>query len=130
MKVLYIADDGKEFEDEYECEKYEEIQKAKEQGFFDQIRALDSRYREIKLGDDLEDILQDTMYVKFDSLEAADYFNDQLYEYGLETIGYTTNLKENVVYAYNDNINEWESVTEKLEYYQDIFDKFTERETA
>ena len=132
MKILYIADDGKEFEDENECMEYEKIQEAEKSGVLNEIHALDDKFREMKVGNssmnyyDMETMLGHVLYVKFDSIKAAEYFDEQLNYYGYDTISVNNALKADV-YAYHDGKNEWELVTEIVEHYQGILDKFTER---
>jgi hypothetical protein len=128
MKTIYIADDGKEFEDEDECLEYEKIEKMKAQNVINEIHAFDDNFKEINIKDYLESynlcgMLRHIYHVKFDSLNAATYFDTLLNDYNDVRISKDNELKADI-YTYNDMTNSWESATERLAQYQEIIDKF------
>lgn len=136
MKVLYIADDGTEFEDKDECQEYERLQNANVSKLLSEIHAFTEKGDEIKVGDGLgeyniDEMLMETMYVTFDSNKARDFFDEQQAYYGYEQIGaYIDSCKDGDVYLYNEDVEEWESAMEMIERYQEILDKFKERQTT
>ena len=81
-KILYIADDGAEFEDEDECLKHE-----KTLGFNfikDDITFWDEHFK--KLSIDEEDLTDKVFYVKIDTEKAYEWFNNLLWEEGFNTL--------------------------------------------
>ena len=58
MKVIYIADDGREFEDENECLRYENLKSEKTKKFLNAIHAFDDEADMVNLNiEELEEIL-------------------------------------------------------------------------
>lgn len=133
MKVLYIADDGKEFEDEDECLEYERLQNANASKLLSEIHAFTEKEDAMQVGDgpgeyNIDEMLMETMYVTFDSKEARDFYDEQQKYYGYTQISeYINSYKDGDVYVYNDSVEGWESAMEMIERYQEILDKFTER---
>lgn len=132
MKVIYIADDGREFEDENECLRYENLKSEKTKNFLNAIHAFDEEGHEIKVdlnniasGYDIEDMIGETIYVTFDSLEAYIFFDEQQEYYGYKPIHECIDheCENDDVFIYNDN-GEWESAKEMIEHYRGILDKF------
>ena len=81
-KILYIADDGAEFEDEDECLNYE-----KTLGFDyikDDITFWDEHFK--KLNIESPNLADETFYVKIDTEKAYNWFNNFLSEEGYETL--------------------------------------------
>lgn len=81
-KILYIADDGAEFEDEEECLNYE-----KTLGFDfikDEITFWDEHFK--KLNIDEKDLAYKVCYVKIDTEKAYDWFNNFLWEEGYHAL--------------------------------------------
>lgn len=129
MKVIYIADDGKEFEDKDMCLEYEDIHNAKIKKLLSEIHAFTENGKEIKVGGlldeyDIENMIRETMYVTFDSDEAFNFFNNQQEYYGYVSIIECTTYRDGDVFIYNDYTDEWISAKEMIEHYQGIIDKF------
>lgn len=132
MKAIYIADDGREFEDENECLEYEKLENEKTKKLLSEIHAFNEKGEEIKVGNgareyDIEGMLMETFYVTFDSDEALHFFDDQQEYYGYPPIHECTICKNGDVFIYNDGDGEWISAKEMIEHYQDIMTKFRER---
>lgn len=132
MKTIYIADDGKEFEDENECLDYENLKSKKTKNFLNAIHAFDEGGQEIKIDFnnissvyDIENMIRKTMYVTFDSLEARMFFDEQQEYFGYKSIHECVDheYENDDVFIYNSN-DEWESAKEIVKKYQDIITKF------
>ena len=81
-KIIFIADDGAEFEDEDECLNYE-----KTLGFDhvkDDITFWDEHFK--KLNIESPNLADETFYVKIDTEKAYNWFNNFLSEEGYETL--------------------------------------------
>lgn len=129
MKVIYVADDGKEFEDKDMCLEYEDIHNAKIKKLLSEIHAFTDKGEEIKVGGlldeyDIEDMIRETVYVTFDSDEARHFFDEQQDHYEFTPIHACTLCKNGDVFVYNDSDDEWISAKEIIEHYQWILDKF------
>lgn len=121
MEIIYRADDGTEFEEYYECEAYEKIKDAKDSSIIEQIHIFDADKDEIEIDVfNLEVAIMEACYVKFDSQEAAKFFNEQQYYYGYAAINEFTELKANEVYCYDDEEEKWNSITEQREKLDEI----------
>lgn len=132
MKVIYIADDGREFEDEDKCLEYEKFENKKTKKLLSEIHAFTTEGKEMKVGSgeeeyDMESMLALVMYVTFDSDEALHFFDDQQEYYGYPPIHECTICKNGDVFIYNDGDGAWISAKEMIEYYQDIITEFRER---
>ena len=132
MRAVYIADDGREFEDENECLRYENLKSEKTKNFLNAIHAFDEEGHEIKVdlnniasGYDIEDMIGQTMYVTFDSIEARNFFDEQQEYYGYTPIHecVDSEYEDGDVFIYND-ADEWESAKEMIKNYQSIITKF------
>lgn len=81
-KIIFIADDGTEFEDEDECLNYE-----KTLGFDhikDDITFWDEHFKKLTI--ESPNLADETFYVKIDSEKAYTWFNNFLSEEGYETL--------------------------------------------
>lgn len=131
MKVIYIADDGREFEDENECLEYENLKSEKNKKFLNAIHAFNKEGREIKIDlnnivsdYDIENMIRETRYGTFDSLEACIFFDEQQEYYGYKPIHECVEYRDGDVFIYDDCTDEWISAKEMIEHYQGILDKF------
>ena len=121
MEIIYRADDGTEFEEYNECEAYEKAKEAKDSSIIEQIHVFDADKDEIdNVIIDLEIAIMDACYVKFDSQEAAEFFNEQQYHYGYAAINEFTELKANEIYCYDNADEVWNSITEEHEKLNEI----------
>jgi hypothetical protein len=81
MKILYMADDGEEFETEEECKEHEEAMRVKDE-FNSRMRLYDAKMN--RFDPDIEDIeLEQITYAYFADEETFNYFNDFFNENGL-----------------------------------------------
>ena len=80
-KILYIADDGAEFENEEECLSYEKTLKF--DFIKDDITFWDEHFK--KLSIDEVDLADKVFYVKIDTEMAYNWFNNLLWEEGYNT---------------------------------------------
>lgn len=111
-KILYIADDGAEFEDEDECLKYE-----KTLGFDfikDDITFWDEHFK--KLSIDAEDLADKVFYVKIDSENAYAWFNNLLWEEGFNTLEKCVSNRTKVtgLYFYDSYRDIWKQLEGEL----------------
>lgn len=129
MKVIYIADDGKEFEDKDMCLEYENLHNAKIKKLLSEIHAFTEEGKEIKVSGlldeyDIETMSREAVYVTFDSDEARHFFDDKQEHYGYVPIHECTTCRDGDVFIYSDCADEWISAKEMIEHYQAILDKF------
>ena len=112
-KIIYIADDGAEFEDEDECLDYERAMK------FDSIEKditfWDEHFR--KLSIDNPELADDAFYVKVDTEKAYDWFNNYLYEEGFTTLAdcITPRPKLTGLYFYDSKNDVWKQLEGELD---------------
>lgn len=102
-KTIYIAEDGTEFDDDFDCKKYE----LELQGKGLNIICLDRDKDPIKLGD-----TGDVFYVNLPTQRCVEYFNKIAEYYGyptIETIG---------EWFYDESQEEWSSIYAEIEYLQ------------
>lgn len=128
MKILYIADDGTEFEDEQECIDYERRNNKVAQEMLSQIHCYDHNFREMTVSEkrrdyDLEGMLQAVYYIRFDSCEALEWLNEQFDYYGYTKIEPHIAFDEDDILMWYDGDETWESVNDKIGYYNDIINK-------
>ena len=125
MEIIYRADDGTEFEEYYKCEAYEKVKEAKDNSIIEQIHIFDADKDEVEIDVFMfETAIMEAYYVKFDSEEAAEFFNEQQYNYGYAAINKFTKLKANEVYCYDNADEAWSSITEqriKLDEIEQLF---------
>ena len=125
MEIIYRADDGTEFEEYNECEAYEKAKEIKDSSIIEQIHVFDADKDEVEIDAFIfEAAIMEACYVKFDSEEAAEFFNEQQYHYGYAAINEFTKLKANEVYCYDNADEVWSSITEqriKLDEIEQLF---------
>lgn len=120
-KVMYfIAEDGKSFEDEWECEQYEEKLHTKE--VFEPFSCYDENGH--LLDTNSEDFNPDDVYyilVKEDDYENGDYMelDDFIFDGGLPALGNTFKDIDTTVIYYDHHFEAWHNWYEE-------FDKLTE----
>lgn len=102
-REVYIADDGTEFEDEYECEEHEFNLKCKHFTFYD------AKFN-------VTDSLDCAFYVHLATKELVDEFAALNKWFGTTTKG----LDEPGVYMYMDRLDGWENITNVIKKFKDI----------
>lgn len=112
-KTIYVAFDGKEFDDENECERYES-------------KELQDKYGKDLLvyNEDGElipfDNVQDSVYVVCKSEEALNYLNKMFDDNLTDNIYYEGNFPAS--FCYNFEIDEWEEIEPHIKELQDEID--------
>jgi hypothetical protein len=90
MRIVYYADDGREFDTEAECRKYERRLSDLMFELQNGIHAYDDNGDEISFNNCelewLEELFQDISYIKFDNKKAIDVFLMQAADIGLNKI--------------------------------------------
>lgn len=81
-KITYVADDGAEFEDEDECLEYEKLMRF---GSVEKdITFWDEHFRRLNIENPA--LADKAFYVKIDTENAYDWFNNYLYNEGYTTL--------------------------------------------
>lgn len=111
-KILYIADDGAEFEDEDECLTYE-----KTLGFDhikDEIAFWNKYFKKLTI--DEEDLSDKAFYVKIDSEKAYNWFNNLLWTEGYETMDKCVSHRSKLtgLYFYDSYRDVWKQLEGEL----------------
>jgi len=107
-KIIYVADDGTEFEDEDECFDYERAIKF---GDVEKDITFWDRYFR-KLNIENPDLADDAVYVKVDTEKAYDWFNNYLREEEYITLAdcVTPRPKLTGLYFYDTNNDVWKQL--------------------
>lgn len=111
-KILYIANDGTEFEDGDECLSYE-----KTLGFDyikDEIAFWDEHLKRLAI--DEEDLSDKVFYVKIDSEKAYNWFNNLLWTEGYETLDKCVSHRPKLtgLYFYDSYRDDWKQLEGEL----------------
>lgn len=119
-KILYVADDGAEFESEEECLTYERTL-----GFDfikDDITFWDEHFK--KLNIDEEDLADKVFYVKIDSENAYGWFNNLLWEEGFSTLEKCVSNRSKVtgLYFYDSYRDVWKQLEGEMDDLYSIID--------
>lgn len=116
-KTIYIAFDGKEFEDYNECERYESKKLPDKYGkdllvynTEDELLPLDNDYR----------LSQDSAYVVCKSDEALGYLNKMFDDNRANNIDYKGNFPAS--FYYNFETDEWEEIALHIKELQEEID--------
>ena len=116
-KTVYVAFDGKEFEDENECERYESKKLKDKYGKdllvynkINELLPLDNHYR----------LSQESAYVICKTEEALNYINKTFDYNGVNNIYYEGNFPAS--FYYNFNTDEWEEIALHIKELQDEID--------
>ena len=116
-KTIYIAFDGKEFEDYSECGRYESKELQDKYGkdllVYEgngELIALDNDYR----------LSQDSAYVVCKSEEALNYINKTFDYNGVNNIDYDGNFPASFYYDFNTD--EWKEIEHRIKELQDEID--------
>ena len=115
-KTIYIAFDGKEFEDDNECKRYESKELQNKYG--ESLFVYDKDGKKISLGEDYR-LCQYSQYITCKTKEAFDYLNE-IFDHCVSTIDYDGKFPAS--FYYNFGINEWEDITLYIKKLQDEID--------
>ena len=116
-KTIYIAFDGKQFDDEDKCVEYESLAKAKEIG--DDLLLYDKNGNRIKTINYASADKIDYIIVK--SEKAYDYLEEKMDNYGLDYPSFSSKLPIYSYYSYDKN--EWCDIKDKIEDLQEELDR-------
>ena len=115
-KTIYIAFDGKEFEDYSECERYEskELQDKYEESLF----VYDGDGNKISLDEDYR-IYQDSYYITCKTKGALDYLNE-IFDRYVNTIDYDGKFPASFYFDFATD--EWKEIAPRIKELQDEID--------
>lgn len=117
-KTIYIAFDGKEFEDYNECERYESKELQNKYG--KDLLVYDNKNNElIPISDDYR-LSQDSAYVICKSKEALNFLN-KIFDYnGVNNVDYDGNFPASFYYDFTTD--EWKEIKSRIKELQDEID--------
>ncbi len=120
MKTIYVADDGKTFEEEDECRYYEADKKNKEIEEKNCIYGIEDSGQNIEFSD--PDFCNDSMALYLKNDEAVKFFNDRCEREGLMTG--QTNYPGFFIWNNGDldspfEIDVWLDITEVIKFYKE-----------
>jgi hypothetical protein len=116
-KTIYIAFDGKEFEDYNECERYES--KELQDKYGKDLLVYDEKDKLLSLDDDYH-LSQDGTYVVCESEEALNFLNKTFGDNRVNNIDYNGNFPAS--FYYNFETDEWEEIAPHIKELQDEID--------
>ena len=116
-KTIYVAFDGKEFEDYSECERYEfkEVQDK----YGNDLLVYDDEGKLISLDNDYC-LCEDSAFVVCKSDEALKYLNKMFSVNSVNKIYYEGNFPAS--FYYNFEIDKWEEIEHRIKELQDEID--------
>lgn len=116
-KTVYIAFDGKEFEDYSECERYES--KELQDKYGKDLLVYDEKDKLLSLDDDYH-LSQDGTYVVCESEEALNFLNKTFGDNRVNNIDYNGNFPAS--FYYNFETDEWEEIESHIKELQEEID--------
>ena len=116
-KTIYIAFDGKEFEDYSECERYES--KELQDKYGKDLLVYDEEDKLLSLDNDYR-LSQDSAYVVCKSEEALNYLNKTFNDNRVNKIDY--NGKFPASFYYDFMTDKWEEIAPRIKELQDEID--------
>lgn len=118
-KTIYIAFDGKEFEDENECERYECKELKNKYG--NELLVYDNNGKLLPFDNDNDyHLSQNSVYVVCKSEEALNFLNTKFGANRVNEIYYEGNFPAS--FYYNFEIDEWEEIAPRIKELQDEID--------
>ena len=119
-KTIYIAFDGKEFEDEYDCREYELNTKLK--GIGDDLLLYDKNGKKIEKIDN-QLLAESIDYIVVKSEKAYEYFVEQMDYFGLNYPDFYDSPICSYYYDYDEN--EWINIEDRVQCLQLEIDKLS-----
>ena len=116
-KTIYIAFDGKEFEDENECERYES--KKLEDKYGKDLLVYDNNGKLLSFDNDYH-LSQNSVYVVCKSEEALNFLNKMFSVNSINKIYYEGNFPASFYYDFETD--EWEEIAPRIKELQDEID--------
>ena len=113
-KTVYIAFDGKEFEDENECERYESKELKNKYG--KDLLVYNEKNKLLPLDDDYR-LCQDSAYVVCKSEEALNFLNRTFNYNRTNKIYYEGNFPASFYYDFNTD--KWKEIEHRIKEWQD-----------
>lgn len=109
-KIMYVANDGEEFETKEECEQYEHrFDKAKSIVFFD------GEFKNLWEDENMEHKFENTYYMFISNAEEAkEFFHTFGYEIGM-SVPDDELIISNTIVAYDEEDYGWYNLTDKIE---------------
>lgn len=133
MKTIYIADDGAEFENYYECKSYDAALHNKEKQYPNAANlngekvSINSLFNSSISNYEREERLSDIFYLWTDSIEKLENFQELCHEYGIMVPEHNSSTDLIALY-WDDETGDWEDFYElesKFNKLQEIFDKIS-----
>ena len=119
-KTIYIAFDGKEFDNEYDCREYELNTKLKDIG--DDLLLYDKNGKKIEKIDN-QLLAESIDYIVVKSEKAYEYFVEQMDYFGLNYPDYYNSQICSYYYDYDEN--EWINIEDRVQCLQLEIDKLS-----
>ena len=119
-KTVYIAFDGKEFDNEYDCREYELNTKLKDIG--DDLLLYDKNGKKIEKIDN-QLLAESIDYIVVKSEKAYEYFVEQMDYFGLNYPDYYNSPICSYCYDYDEN--EWINIEDRVQCLQLEIDKLS-----
>ena len=119
-KIVYIAFDGKEFDNEYDCREYELNTKLKDIG--DDLLLYDKNGKKIEKIDN-QLLAESIDYIVVKSEKAYEYFVEQMDYFGLNYPDYYNSPICSYCYDYDEN--EWINIEDRVQCLQLEIDKLS-----
>ena len=119
-KTIYIAFDGKEFDNEYDCREYELNTKLKDIG--DDLLLYDKNGKKIEKIDN-QLLAESIDYIVVKSEKAYEYFVEQMDYFGLNYPDYYNSPICSYCYDYDEN--EWINIEDRVQCLQLEIDKLS-----
>ena len=114
MRVVYYADDGREFESEKECREYEKELSNVMHALLNGVHAYDHKKRPINFegydADNMDVAFEEVYFVQFDNQNAADVFMQKARDFGCPCFEYDLGTRPLVAgerYFYDDKQDGW-----------------------
>lgn len=132
---MYVADDGKMFDDEDECREYELKQALG--NFQDGITLYGYNGNKVEINDfsgdaiEFRGLIDEAYFIKATSADALEALTDLFYEYGIDTSGLDWNGEPDI-FVYGDlcpngNSGQWNSWNETVKKLQDFKEEYIDK---
>lgn len=115
-KTVYIAFDGKEFEDYSECERYES--KELQDKYGKDLLVYDEDGNKISLDEDYR-LCHDSCYITCKTKEALDYLNE-IFDHYVDTIDYDGKFPAS--FCFDFATDEWKEIAPHIKELQEEID--------
>lgn len=120
--TIYIADDGTEFNNKYDCENYEF--KIKVLPVLKNCRAYNKDFTPILISDNFE-FARDMFYIYIDSENAFNVISDISEKYGYVSPRDTCSMenKKEIFLCYDNSGDDWYDIYEKITKYKNMIER-------